>query len=82
MFVITAHSPKLLKNCKSIHAADEVLEVVTDGEEKGCKEALITLGDKPELRYKTARDYLSAMALNTPWIMSKRLQSIFLIIAH
>ena len=44
---------------------DEVLEVVTDGEEKGCKEALITLGDKPELRYKTARDYLSAHGFKT-----------------
>ncbi len=27
----------------------------------GCKEALFTLGEKPELRYKTARDALAAM---------------------
>ena len=58
-----AKTPKKIVN--PYMPLDEVLEVVTDGEEKGCKEALITLGDKPELRYKTARDYLSANGFKT-----------------
>jgi FO synthase len=37
---------------------DEVLAIARDGAKAGCKEALFTLGDKPELRYKAARDAL------------------------
>jgi|TARA_B100002003_G_C14156365_1_gene556824 FO synthase len=37
---------------------EEVLKIAQDGAEAGCKEALFTLGDKPELRYKAARDGL------------------------
>ncbi len=37
---------------------DEVLTVVRAGREAGCKEALLTLGDKPEDRYPTARRWL------------------------
>lgn len=37
---------------------DEVLKIARDGAEAGCQEALFTLGDKPELRYKAARDGL------------------------
>jgi len=37
---------------------DEVLKIAKDGAEAGCQEALFTLGDKPELRYKAARDGL------------------------
>jgi FO synthase len=40
---------------------DEVIEVARHGAELGCKEALFTLGEKPELRYKAARDALAAM---------------------
>ncbi|MEO2177552.1 MAG: 5-amino-6-(D-ribitylamino)uracil--L-tyrosine 4-hydroxyphenyl transferase CofH [bacterium] len=40
---------------------DEVLKIARDGAEAGCKEALFTLGDKPELRYKAARDGLKAL---------------------
>jgi FO synthase len=40
---------------------DEVLEIAHAGAKAGCKEALFTLGDKPELRYKAARDGLSAL---------------------
>jgi FO synthase len=39
----------------------EVLEVARAGEAAGCREALFTLGDKPELRYRSARDELAAM---------------------
>ncbi|MBT4491786.1 MAG: 5-amino-6-(D-ribitylamino)uracil--L-tyrosine 4-hydroxyphenyl transferase CofH [Gammaproteobacteria bacterium] len=39
-------------------APEEVLKIAEDGARAGCKEALFTLGDKPELRYKAARDGL------------------------
>ena len=37
-------------------AMEEALEIAKKGEELGCREAHITLGDKPERRYKAARD--------------------------
>ena len=40
---------------------DEVLAIARAGGEQGCKEALFTLGDKPELRYKVARRELDEM---------------------
>ena len=40
---------------------EEVLEVARHGASMGCKEALFTLGEKPELRYKAARDALAEM---------------------
>ncbi len=40
---------------------DEVLAVARHGAAMGCKEALFTLGEKPELRYGTARKALAAM---------------------
>jgi FO synthase len=40
---------------------DEVLKIAADGAKAGCKEALFTLGDKPEARYKAARDGLKAL---------------------
>jgi FO synthase len=40
---------------------DEVLAVARAGERAGCREALFTLGDKPELRYRAARDELAAL---------------------
>ena len=40
---------------------EEVLEIARAGAAAGCKEALFTLGDKPELRYKAARRELDAM---------------------
>ena len=42
-------------------SADEVLEIARAGAAAGCTEALFTLGDKPELRYKAARDELAAL---------------------
>lgn len=35
---------------------EDVLEIARNGAEMGCKEALFTLGEKPELRFKAARD--------------------------
>src|SRR5204863_8148488 len=45
---------------------DEVLEVAHAGAAAGCREALFTLGDKPELRYRVARDELAARGWTTP----------------
>ncbi len=39
---------------------DEVLDIAREGAAQGCKEALFTLGDAPERRYATARDWLAA----------------------
>jgi FO synthase len=39
---------------------DEVLAIARQGAELGCKEALFTLGDKPEARWQQARDWLDA----------------------
>ncbi len=44
---------------------DEVLEVTRTGAAAGCTEALFTLGDKPELRYKVAREELAALGHET-----------------
>jgi len=40
---------------------DQVLAIARAGEQAGCHEALFTLGDKPELRYRAARESLDAM---------------------
>ena len=37
---------------------EQVLEIARQGAQAGCKEALFTLGDKPELRYRAAREEL------------------------
>ncbi len=39
---------------------DEVLRIAADGAALGCKEALFTLGDRPEDRWPQARDWLDA----------------------
>ncbi|MEO5875318.1 MAG: 7,8-didemethyl-8-hydroxy-5-deazariboflavin synthase CofG, partial [Streptosporangiaceae bacterium] len=39
---------------------DEVLDIARAGAAMGCKEALFTLGDRPEDRWKPARDWLDA----------------------
>jgi FO synthase len=44
---------------------DEVLDVARAGAAAGCREALFTLGDKPELRYRVARDELASLGCAT-----------------
>ncbi|WP_242889330.1 bifunctional FO biosynthesis protein CofGH [Actinomadura litoris] len=39
---------------------DEVLEIARQGAAMGCKEALFTLGDRPEDRWRPAREWLDA----------------------
>src|SRR3989449_410689 len=44
---------------------DEVLDVARAGAAAGCTEALFTLGDKPELRYRAAREELRGLGYET-----------------
>jgi FO synthase len=44
---------------------DEVLAIARAGAAAGCTEALFTLGDKPELRYRAAREALDALGYET-----------------
>jgi FO synthase len=44
---------------------DEVLDIARAGAAAGCKEALFTLGDKPERRYRAAREELAALGCET-----------------
>ena len=44
---------------------EQVLDIARAGAEAGCKEALFTLGDKPELRYRAAREALEALGFAT-----------------
>jgi FO synthase len=44
---------------------DEVLALCEEGAKHGCQEALLTLGEKPELRYKAAREALSELGFKT-----------------
>ena len=40
---------------------EEMVDIAARGREAGCHEALFTLGDKPELRYRSARTSLRAL---------------------
>src|SRR6185312_10055453 len=53
------HAPR--KGERAYLTRDEVLEIARAGAKAGCHEALFTLGDKPELRYRAARDQLAAL---------------------
>ena len=44
---------------------DQVLDTARRGAELGCKEALFTLGEKPELRYRAARDAVGEMGFSS-----------------
>lgn len=50
---------------KPFMSMEEVLELCRAGEQMGCQEALFTLGEKPELRYKAAREALAEMGYAT-----------------
>jgi len=44
---------------------EQVLDIARAGKAAGCREALFTLGDKPELRYRAAREALAALGCET-----------------
>jgi len=54
-----AKTPKRLENIYL--SPEQVLDIAKAGQAQGCKEALFTLGDKPELRYKAAREALDEL---------------------
>ena len=58
-----AQTPKKVKS--PYLSIEEVISIAKEGEVQGCHEALFTLGDKPELRYKAARDALKLMGYKT-----------------
>lgn len=54
-------------NSKSARILDpeQVMEIVRLGERSGCKEVLLSLGEKPELRYEIAREKLRQLGFST-----------------
>jgi len=58
-----AHPPR--RGARAYMTPEEVLAVAEAGRRAGCREALFTLGDKPELRYRAARDELAALGYDT-----------------
>ncbi len=58
-----AHPP--VRGQRAYLSRDEILAIARAGAEAGCKEALFTLGDKPEKRYKVARQELVELGHST-----------------
>ena len=58
-----AHLPNVAE--PAFLSREAVLDIARAGREAGCKEALFTLGDKPELRYRAARDELARLGHTT-----------------
>ncbi|MEQ8407764.1 MAG: 5-amino-6-(D-ribitylamino)uracil--L-tyrosine 4-hydroxyphenyl transferase CofH [Gammaproteobacteria bacterium] len=54
-----AQTPKKLEQV--FMPVEEVVQLCRQGAEMGCQEALFTLGEKPELRYRAAREALAEM---------------------
>jgi FO synthase len=54
-----AHPPR--RDAAAYLAPEEVLAIARAGAKADCKEALFTLGDKPELRYRAARTGLARL---------------------
>jgi FO synthase len=58
-----AHPPR--RNAAAYLTPDEIVAIARAGARAGCTEALFTLGDKPELRYRAARDELARLGHDT-----------------
>jgi len=58
-----ATEPKHLES--AYMSLQEVLAIAREGQTMGCKEALFTLGEKPELRHPAARKALDALGFST-----------------
>jgi FO synthase len=58
-----AHPPR--RGERAYLSPEQVLAVARAGASAGCHEALFTLGDKPELRYRAARDELAELGCET-----------------
>ena len=53
-----AKAPRHLR--KPYMSVEEAVAVASQGAQLGCKEALFTLGERPELRYRVAREWLES----------------------
>ncbi|MBW3589249.1 MAG: bifunctional FO biosynthesis protein CofGH [Actinobacteria bacterium] len=53
------------KGQRAYMSIDEMIEIARAGAAAGCKEALFTLGDKPELRYRAAREELDRLGFES-----------------
>src|ERR1700712_2057488 len=54
-----AHAPR--EGVKPYLSIEQMVAIAQAGKKPGCKEALFTLGDKPELRYRAAREELDRL---------------------
>ncbi len=54
-----AHPPRAGE--KPFLSIEQMVAIAQAGKKAGCKEALFTLGDKPELRYRVAREELDRL---------------------
>lgn len=53
------------KGERNYMTTDEIIAIAEQGKAAGCREALFTLGDKPELRYEAARSELATLGFLT-----------------
>lgn len=58
-----ARTPKRIE--QAYMSREQVLELCHRGAAEGCQEALFTLGEKPELRYKAAREALAELGFES-----------------
>lgn len=58
-----AKAPRSLK--QPYLSIDEAVAIANEGKKAGCTEALFTLGDKPELRYRAAKEALEQLGFAT-----------------
>tara|TARA_B100001123_G_scaffold448160_1_gene608109 strand:+ start:259 stop:2601 length:2343 start_codon:yes stop_codon:yes gene_type:complete len=54
-----------VKGCPAFMSAEQVIEIARRSAAAGCKEILLTLGDKPELRYSKVRQELEMLGHKT-----------------
>lgn len=54
-----------VRGARAFMTRDEVLAIAREGAKAGCHEALFTLGDKPEFRYRVAKDELASLGHET-----------------
>lgn len=58
-----ARTPRRIE--QAYMSIEQVLELCHQGAKEGCQEALFTLGEKPELRYKAAREALAELGFES-----------------
>jgi FO synthase len=71
-----AHAPR--DDESAFLSRDAILAIASAGRDAGCNEALFTLGDKPELRYRAAREALARLGhANTLSYLAEAAQLVF-----